>query len=556
MRRLRIVCVVAALLAAGCVGRAQNIAAKANAYMQASAKYDHFVGSVLIAQHGKVVFSKGYGMANVKLGIPNTPETEFRIGSNTKQFTAMAILELQARHKLSVDDPVCKYVPNCPSDWAPITIQNLLTHTSGIPNFTSFPDYLRIRAQPTTPAKLIASFENNPLDFKPGSRFKYSNSGYVVLGYIIEKVSGETYAQFLQKNVFEPLGMAHSGYDVNHPAGKDHAQGYAYSGSGFVDSPYLDMSVPFSAGALYSTTLDLYQWDQSLTTNKLVSERALDAMFHPYVAVPTKAVPAGTHYGYGWFISNVFGHREIWHEGGISGFTSFNGWFPADGDCVIVLDNTQSASIFKISGALAAILFGEPYQTPRQYQTITLAPGVLDHYVGQYALAPGFILTVRREGPQLMAQATGQPAAPIYPESKTEFFYKVIDAQITFTLGPDGVATGLVLHQNGRNLPAKKIGSPPPTQPKAILLPASALEKFVGKYQLTPDFFITITQSGVQLSAQATNQPAFPIYPESANEFFLKVVDAQITFQIDSAGRVTDLVLHQGGRDMPGKRVN
>lgn len=544
------------LLAAASPTVAQDIAAKADQYMQASEKYDHFMGSVLIAQHGKILFSKGYGMANVKLGIPNTPETEFRIASNTKQFTAMAILELQERHKLSVDDPVCKYVPNCPSDWAPITIQNLLTHTSGIPNFTSFPDYLRIRAQPTTPAKLIASFENKPLDFKPGSRFKYSNSGYVVLGYVVEKVSGETYAEFLQKNIFTPLGLAHSGYDVNHPAGSDHAQGYVYSGSGFLDSPYLDMSVPFSAGALYSTTLDLHRWDQSLTTDKLIPESSLDAMFHPYVAVPGKVAPPGTHYGYGWFISNVFGHREIWHEGGISGFTSFNGWFPDDGACVIVLDNMESPSIFKISRALAAILFRQPYQTPRQYQAITLTPSVLDHYVGQYELAPHFILTIRREGPQLMAQATGQPIAPIYPESKTEFFYKVVDAQITFTLRPDGVATGLVLHQTGRDMPGKKISSQPPTQPKTISLPASALEKFVGKYQLTPAFFITITQSGDQLSAQATGQPAFQIYPESVNEFFLKVVDAQITFQMDSAGRVTGLVLHQGGRDTPGKRVN
>lgn len=556
--RWKLACVVIALLSSARAGRAQDIATKADAYMQASVKYDHFMGSVLIAQHGEILFSKGYGMANVKLGIPNTPETEFRIGSNTKQFTAMVILLLQERHKLSVDDPVCKYVPDCPSDWAPITISELLTHTSGIPNFTSFRDYVAIRTQPMTPSQLMALFEPKPLDFKPGSKFKYSNSGYVVLGYIIEKVSGESYAEFLERNIFTPLGLAHTGYDVNHPAGKDHAQGYAYAGSGFVDSPYLDMSVPFSAGALYSNTLNLYRWDQSLPADKLIPESSLQAMIHPYVAVTGEPVPPGTHYGFGWFISNVFGRREIWHEGGISGFTSFNCWFPGDKAYVIVLDNTESPSIFEISRALTAILFDKPYQIPKQYQAITLTPDVLDHYVGQYQLAPRFILSIRREGSQLIAQATGQPPAPIYPESKTEFFYKVVDAQLTFELSPHGAATGLVLHQFGRDTPGRKISSqpaPPSGQPKAVSLSESTLEKFVGKYQLAPDFFITITRSGGQLSEQATNQPAFPIYPESANEFFLKVMDAQITFQTDSAGRVTGMVLHQYGRDIPAKKV-
>lgn len=536
----------------------QDVAAKADAYMQASVKYDHFMGSVLIAQHGKILFSKGYGVANVKLGIPNTPGTEFRIGSNTKQFTAMAILELQERHKLSVDDPVCKYVPNCPADWAPITIQNLLTHTSGIPNFTSFVDYVRIRTETMTPTQLMAQFEHKPLDFKPGSKFSYSNSGYIVLGYIIEKASGETYAEFLQKNIFTPLGLAHTGYGTDHPAGKDHAQGYIYSGGKFVDSYFIDMSVPFSAGALYSTTLDLYRWDQSLAAGKLLSKRSFEEMFHPYVALPGPPASLTTYYGFGWFISTAFGRREIWHEGTISGFTSINSWFRADDAFVITLNNTQSPHIFEISRALTAILFSEPYETPRQYRAIMLTPDVLDHYVGQYQLAPGLILTVQREGPQLIAQATGQPPAPIYPESKTEFFYKVVDAQLTFDLGPHGVATGLMLHQNGRDIPGKKISSQPaapPAQPKSISLPASALQKFVGKYQMAPEFFITITQSGSQLSEQATNQPAFPIYPESANEFFLKVVDAQITFQTDAAGRVTSLVLHQGARDMPAKKV-
>lgn len=170
------------LFAAAFAARAEDLPLKIDRYMQASMKIDHFMGSALIAQHGKILFSKGYGMANLELSVPNTPETKFRIGSNTKQFTAMAILELQERGKLKVQDSVCKYDSTCPKDWQPVRIFNLLTHTSGIPNYTSFPDFIKTMALPTTVPELLARFENKPLEFKPGTKFEYSNSGYEVLG--------------------------------------------------------------------------------------------------------------------------------------------------------------------------------------------------------------------------------------------------------------------------------------------------------------------------------------------------------------------------------------
>jgi CubicO group peptidase (beta-lactamase class C family) len=239
-------------------------------------------GSVLVEQNG-MLFDRGYGLADIVAHIPNTPQTRFRIGSITKQFTAMAILMLQDRGKLHVQDHICRYIPACPSDWQPITIAELLTHTSGIPDYTNFSDFVATWTQPTTPEELIARFKDMPLDFPPGSVFRYSSSGYVLLGYIIERVSDESYATFLREHIFVPLKMTNTGYDSTHPSLPQHATGY-YSDYSKPDA--YDPSVLYAAGALYSTVEDLYLWDQALMMQKLVSRQALDAMFTVHIPCP------------------------------------------------------------------------------------------------------------------------------------------------------------------------------------------------------------------------------------------------------------------------------
>lgn len=433
---------------------AQDLQSKLDEYMQASVKVNHFMGSVLVAQHGKILFAKGYGMANVKDGIPNASDTEFRIGSVTKEFTATAILKLQSEGKLNVQDGVCKYVPNCPEDWHAIKIYNLLTHTSGIPNFTDFPNYLKIDTKPITPAQLLADFKDKPLDFKPGAKFRYSNSGYEVLGYIIERVSGETYQRFLEQNIFVPLGMKESGYDRSHPTAKNHAQGYVYSHDGYKPADYVDMSVPYSAGALYSTVEDLYTWDRALEAGKVLPKTLADEMFTPHVSTGDKG---GGHYGYGWFISTAYGHKEYAHEGGIQGYTCVNSWFPEQDAYVIVLDNMESEAISTIARELAAILFGQKYELPKVRQTINLSPEELQNFAGQYQINSHLMLTITLADGQLNIQSSGRPSLPIFPESKTEFFLKVADAQISFVVNPEGKAAGLILHQGGQDMLGKKI---------------------------------------------------------------------------------------------------
>jgi CubicO group peptidase (beta-lactamase class C family) len=329
------------------------------AYLNELNAKDQLTGAVLVAKHGKIIVSQGYGWADAEQQIPNTAQTRFRIGSITKEFTAMSILMLQDQGKLHVHDALCKYIDNCPADWQPITVQDLLIHTSGIPDFTNFNDFPRLIGQPATPLQLIDRFKTLPLDFKPGSRWSYDNSGYVLLGYIIERLSGMSYADFLQKMIFTPLGMHDSGYDSNTPSLPEHATGYLGPGNKPV---YLDMSEFYAAGALYSTVGDLFIWDQAIKAGHLVSSAALQDMFTPHIPCPSGgcALPTDIGYGYGWFIADDDGHRINYHWGRIDGFRSSNEIYPNDDIDVVFLSNLESVDTFNISHQLGVLALTQP----------------------------------------------------------------------------------------------------------------------------------------------------------------------------------------------------
>jgi CubicO group peptidase (beta-lactamase class C family) len=277
-KRILILVLAASWLAFSTRLYAQDNLPRMEQVVQSYVSDKQFMGSVLVARGGTTVFDKGYGFANLEWNIPNTPTTKFRLGSITKQFTAASILLLEERGKLKTDDPVKKYIPDAPAAWDKVTIYNLLTHTSGIANFTSFPDYASTETAPTTPEKLVARFRDKPLEFQPGEKWNYSNSGYVLLGYLIEKISGQTYEQFVQQNIFSPLGMKDSGYDSHRTVMQRRATGYTPSDNGPVNAGYIDMSIPFSAGALYSTTEDLLRWEQGLFGGKVLSATSFEKM--------------------------------------------------------------------------------------------------------------------------------------------------------------------------------------------------------------------------------------------------------------------------------------
>lgn len=307
-------------------------------------------GSVLIGQQGTILFSKGYGLADRENDTANTVTTRFRLGSITKQFTAMAILMLEAQGKLKVSDPICNYLADCPSTWNAITIHHLLTHTSGITEYLSLAEVTTTIATPSAPDQIIARFSNLPLDFQPGERWSYSNSGYVVLGYIIEQVSGRTYEDFLQQSIFIPLNLQNTGYDHN-----SNGLAVGYKDRYSHPATFIDMSIPFSAGALYSSVEDLYTWEKALSTEQLVPKNYLDKMFTHQVDIPDSN---GWGYGYGWIIATEFDRPVFYHGGLVHGFSTIVTRYVDDDIVIIVLSNQESQDVGLIEETIAKKLFG------------------------------------------------------------------------------------------------------------------------------------------------------------------------------------------------------
>jgi CubicO group peptidase (beta-lactamase class C family) len=339
-----------------------EFSSKFDEYMNAQMRAHSFSGSILVAQSGKLLLTKGYGMADAELGVLNTSSTKFRLGPVTQQFTAMAILELEEEGKLDVQNSVCKHIPECPNNWQEVKIVNLLTHTSGIPNFTDFTDYEKTHVMPTTVPELLAHFEKQPLEFKPGEKLKYSSAGYEVLGAVIENVSREPYAKYLAQHIFEPLEMRDTGYDSAKRIMPQRASGYRREGDTdtFANAPYLDISIPYSAGGLYSTVEDLYRWDRALYSEKLVSKKTLNQMFTPF----------RDGYGFGWKILKEFQRRVLVYAGSINGFSAAIRRYPDDDACVIVLGNLENIDAEKISHDLGAILFDVRYAPPVNHQAM------------------------------------------------------------------------------------------------------------------------------------------------------------------------------------------
>jgi len=523
-------------------GLAQDTA-RMSELVKAQAAGDRFMGSVLVAKDGAVVFEQSTGWANIEWKVPHAGTARFRVGSVTKQFTAAAILLLEERGKLKLDDPLGKFVPSAPESWRPVTLQQLLTHTSGVPSFTDFPEYGTRKLSPETPAQTMAHISDKPLDFTPGAKFKYSNTGYVLLGWIVELTSGQSYETFVREQIFKPLGMNDSGYDSNTAPIPLRASGYVPGPAGLTNAPYIDMHVPGGAGGLYSTTHDLLRWTQGLFGGKLLSAASLEKM----------TTPVKDGYAFGLGVATTHGRKVISHGGGIEGFNAQLAYYPESKVTVVVLANVNGTAFTELADQLATVEFGDTVTLTSERKEIEVPVATLQRYVGVYQLLPKITNTIRLTDGRLTTQLSGQSAFPIFPESDKKFFLKIVDAQVEFFTDEQGKVTHLVQYQGGRTQKAPRI-SDTVVEHTAIVLPRETLESYVGTYQLRPGFDLTITLEGDQLSSQATGQVKLPIFAEAEKEFFLKAVDAQIEFFRDASGAVTHLVLHQGGHDLKGPR--
>jgi len=328
-------------------------------FLLAKVASGRFSGSVLVAKDGQVLLSKGYGYANVELGVPNTTKTKFRLGSITKQFTATLVMQLRERNLLALQDSLCKYLSPCPEAWKPVTLHHLLSHTSGISGYGDPPTDTAV-IPPWTAEHIARRFRDTPLEFPPGTQSKYSDWAYCLLGMVIERVTGEHYEQVLQESIFAPLGMKDSGYDHSESIVQNRAAGYHLEAARLENAPYINMAGPYSAGALYSTVEDLYKWDQALYGSAVLPAPALQLMWTPFLG----------GYGYGWLVSDpgassdpvpfwaVPGKYEVAHPGEINGFSAEIQRFPRDRAVVIVLSNIDNLPKM-VGSSLARMLFGE-----------------------------------------------------------------------------------------------------------------------------------------------------------------------------------------------------
>lgn len=504
--------------------------------------------AVLVKRDGRVVLRKGYGLADLELGVPIQPDMVFELGSVTKQFTAAAVLMLAEQGKLRLEDEVTKHLPDYPTYGARITIEHLLTHTSGIPSYTGLPEWQPLVRKDLPVEELIAVFKDKPLEFPPGEKWSYNNSAYVLLGAIVEKVSGKSYEDFVEQEVFAPLGMTRSRYGHREELVPGRVEGYQPHGDGgYVPAPYLSMTHPYAAGSLISTVDDLARWDEGLAPGKLLSAASLERMF---TAVPLNS-GLSTRYGGGWALSELAGRRVIEHGGDIFGFTSWITRVPEEKLLVVVLSNNPPKRPNEPVLKVAAYALGEPLESRR---TIEIAEADLEELVGLYRFDESTARAVTLEGTKVFARRLGSEKLEISPVAPDVFAY-ASGGELRFRRDGDGRVTAVrFLPRFGPEAEGRKTDEPIPAERQTVQLDPAVLDRYVGIYELGPGFDLTVFREGERIFGTPTGQPKAELFPASETEFFLRVVDARIVFQTGPDGRSTGLVLHQGGRAMPAKR--
>jgi CubicO group peptidase (beta-lactamase class C family) len=504
--------------------------------------------AVIAVRDGRTVLRKAYGMADLELGVPLQPDMVLRIGSMTKQFTAVAVLMLVEEGKIAVDDPITKFLPDYPTGGRTITVEHLLTHTSGIKSYTDMDDFLANIRKDYTVKELIDHFKSQPMEFEPGERFLYDNSGYFLLGAIIEKASGMAYDAFLQKRIFDVVGMPRTSVESTSRVIPGRARGYAKTGDAWTNADWISMTQPYSAGALVSTVDDLARWDAALYTGKLLRPETLQQAFTPHRLKDGKPI----EYGYGWQGGEWEGFTVIHHGGGIPGFVSMGIRVPERRVYVAVLSN-RIAEPFPgpVAQRVAAYLLDRPWEPKKA----VVPEATLRHYAGVYRVDEKRTLTVSVDGGRLYTQPSGGRKTEALPLSESEFFYEGSMNRLRFERDAAGKVAGLVRQGFGSAPERCARTEQAPVERKEVRLTPEQLDRCVGRYELRPGFVLEVTREGDRLFSQATGQPKAEIFAESETEFFLKVVDAQLSFPREATGPATGLVLHQGGRDMPAKRI-
>jgi CubicO group peptidase (beta-lactamase class C family) len=561
---------IALLSAANAIAQ-QNVQ-KIDELLKQYSDYGQFNGSVLVAENGKVVYKKGFGLANMEWAIPNQPDTKFRIGSVTKQFTAALVLQLVDEGKVKLDGKITDYLPDYRKDTGDkVTIHQLLNHTSGIPSYTSRPGFMaEFSRDPITVTDFVKKFASGDLEYEPGSKFSYNNSGYVLLGAIIEKVTGEAYEKALTKRILAPLGMTNTGYDHQSALIQKRAGGYQKTPDGFLNTAYLDMSIPYSAGSMYSTVEDLYKWDQSLYEDKILSAEAKRLMFTPGLG----------NYGYGFRINDEpMGKTDqktkiIGHGGAINGFNSLITRAVDKRQTVIILDNVNQGQYHgRMMTSIIGLLNGQPVEPPKRsvaealYKTAVykdVASAITEYRRLRAENSPTFDFSegeLNALGYQLVGLKRRKDAIEIF-KLNVEMFPAApnpYDSLAESYLAEGQKELALVNYKKAVELDPKNANALTivrKLEGKEIKVDASGFDAYIGEYEVTPRFTLTVTREGDKLFGQGSGgQDKMELEPVSETQFVMAQVKANISFEKDPSGKVVGLLLTQGTRTANAKKV-
>lgn len=504
--------------------------------------------AVLVMRDGKPLLRKGYGMADIELGVPVQPDHVFRIGSITKQFTSVAILQLVEQGKIKFDDPITKFFPDYPTQGKTITIEHLLTHTSGIQSYTDRQGFISSIRNDLTPQQLIDTFKNDPMQFAPGERYAYNNSAYVILGALIEKLTGQSYADYINANVFQRAGLAQTYYDDTIKIIPKRIEGYGRTGGKVVNARYVSMSIPYSAGSILSTVDDLAKWTDAVAAGKLVSLDLLKRAWTPYKLTSGES----TSYGYGWNVNELFGSRVIAHGGGIMGFSAHALSLPDDKVFVAVLSNTEDAPVSTeyLARRLASYAIGKPWNPVE----VPMTAEQLREYEGVYTIDEKTtrVLTVDKD--RLFSQRTGGPRLAVMPSARDQFFYKDSFTTIAFERGADGKVAAMVITQNGKPERAVRTSDKVPERPSITVAPEK-LDRYAGRYQIAPDRVLTVRRKGNELWAQSSTGSELQMFAESETKWFAKEAAVEFVFEFDASGKAASMSVLQSGRTMKATRL-
>jgi len=522
----------ASLLAACHRSQGDDIGKRIDEIVRFRVDNKEFTGSVLVAKGDQILLNKGYGLANREWNIPNTPTTKYRLGSVTKQFTAAAILLLEEQGKLKVEDLVKTHWPDAPATWDQITIFHLLTHTSGIPSVTSLPDFKTWKLSDTTAEKTTGYVRDKPLEFPPGSQFHYSNSGYILLGYLIERISGQSYAEFLNQQIFTRLNMKDSGVDSDTAIIERRASGYSPGKDNPENASYTNMTFPHGAGALYATTEDLLRWNQGLFGGKLLSPESLKKMTTPFK----------DNYAFGLGVLKDKDRNMISHSGGIEGFNTNLSYYPDEKLTIIVLANLNGDAPDQLTHQLSAVLHGETIVLPSERVEIKVSEDSLRKFTGLYELSPDTNAIITVSNGKLFTQLGSEEPEELLAESATRFFSRTTDGQIEFEQDAQGVVTGLILHLDGEKHSAK------PLQERVeVKLSPEVLSRYAGIYRFESNLDVVMTVEDGRLRVKPGDQPEDTLYAEAEDHFFSKSFNAQVEFTKNKDGQTTGLIFHNGG---------